>query len=120
MDCQLQESILQFSWDLISFAYIRGQILLIEPLPPMKQSFSLNAYHQWLFHWLQEDPYHQWLFHWLQEEQHRGLIVSNKIESIATFNNYSALASQGNYNKPYLKKDRPTCKQCGMLLMFYT
>jgi hypothetical protein len=82
-----QESIFQFLMGLNnSYAHIRGQILLIDPLPPMNKVFSLLL---------------------LQEERQREIS-----SDVGTLNhNTAALASKAVYNtqnrfgKPGMRKD---------------
>jgi hypothetical protein len=79
-----------------SFSHIRGQILLLDPLPPMNKVFSLV----------------------LQEERQRGLSISS-----GSFNhNTTALLTKTvvssqpctNSKANYKGKDRPTCSHCGI------
>ncbi|KAF8411394.1 hypothetical protein HHK36_003943 [Tetracentron sinense] len=78
-----------------SFSHIRGQILLIDPLPPMNKVFSLV----------------------LQEERQRTISVSS-----TSFNqNTTALLTKvappnryANSKAPQNCKDRPTCAHCGI------
>ena len=79
-----------------SFATVRGQILLMKPLPSLNQVFSLIT----------------------QEEKQRR-VGSNAIavESAALFSRGSNNSSnRGNYtNKPNGKRERPICSHCGIL-----
>jgi hypothetical protein len=79
-----------------SFSHIRGQILLLDPLPPMNKVFSLV----------------------LQEERQRGLSISS-----GSFNHNTtalltktAVSSQPRTNSKanYKGKNRPTCSHCGI------
>jgi hypothetical protein len=78
-----------------SYAHIRGQIILIDPLPPMNKVFSLL----------------------LQEERQRE--ISSNVGILN--HNTAALASKAVYNthnrfgNPGMCKDRPTCTHCGIL-----
>jgi hypothetical protein len=90
-----RQYVYQFLIDLNeSYSHIRGQILLLDPLPPMNKVFSLV----------------------LQEERQRGLSISS-----SSFNhNTTALLTKANSStlnrgKGYSKgNDRPVCSHCGI------
>ncbi|XP_041025344.1 uncharacterized protein LOC121265732 [Juglans microcarpa x Juglans regia] len=73
-----------------SFSQVRGQILLIDPLPPMNKVFSLV----------------------LQEERQRdiGSPLISHIPSAAL----SLTAKQAHQIKPSTRKDRPICSHCSV------
>jgi hypothetical protein len=90
-----RQYVYQFLIDLNeSYSHIRGQILLLDPLPPTNKVFSLV----------------------LQEERQRALSISSR-----SFNpNTTALLTKANSSnssrgKGYSKgKDRPVCSHCGI------
>ena len=79
-----------------SFATVRGQILLMKPLPSLKQVFSL-----------------------ITQEVKQRRVGSNAIavESAALFSRGTNTSSnKGNYASKYNgKKERPVCSHCGIL-----
>ncbi|KAL5566450.1 hypothetical protein UlMin_029614 [Ulmus minor] len=93
MDYQQQDYVLQFLMGLNeSFAQIRAQILMQDPLPPINKVFSLVV----------------------QEERQR-ILTSSSISDSASFavNAGSSSYSRGKYdNRQY---EKPTCAHCGYL-----
>lgn len=95
MDFHHQENIYHFLIGLNdSFSHIRGQILLIKPLPSINKIFSLV----------------------LQEERQREIFGETFYGS--QFNDISALLSRTSPNlnnrKQFPRKDKPTCNHYGL------
>ena len=79
-----------------SFATVRGQILLMKPLPSLKQVFSLITH---------------------EVKQRRVGSNAIAVEFVALFSRGSNTSSnKGNYaNKSNGKRERPVCSHCGIL-----
>jgi hypothetical protein len=70
-----------------SFAHLRGQILLMDPLPPINKIFSMV----------------------MQEEHQREIttMASKSTQPVAQF--------QGSKPQGFSRKERPLCTHCGLL-----
>jgi hypothetical protein len=98
---QHREYVFQFLMGLDdSFAHIRGQILLMDPLPQINKIFSMV----------------------LQEERHREIsstffapINHNSAAMITKYNPSSSQMRPQGSNHQYNRKERPTCTHCGIL-----
>ena len=91
-----QQQVYQFLMGLNeSFSHVRGQILLIDPLPPINKVFSLV----------------------IQEERQR-MISSSSIsfnQNTTTLFTKTVSSNRFNGNKSsYVRKDRPICSYCGI------
>jgi len=100
LDYQHQDYVFQFLMGLNdSFSHIRGQILLIDPMPPINKVFSLV----------------------LQEERQRNIsILSPSQETVAMFTRSNQpQPQQPRFGKPTysqnFRKERPLCTHCGLL-----
>jgi hypothetical protein len=102
LDYQHQDYVFQFLMGLNdSFSHIRGQILLIDPMPPINKVFSLV----------------------LQEKLQRDVsILCPSQETVAMFtrsNQPQPQPQQPRFGKPTysqnFRKDRPLCTHCGLL-----
>lgn len=111
-DYHHQEYVLQFLMGLNeSYSHVKGQILLMDPLPPINKVFSLVVQHE------------------------RQKEISDSLSMVSMNNNASALFTKGpsispspsSYHRPTasssnprngkpntMRKDRPTCTHCGV------
>jgi len=98
MDFRQQEYIYHFLMGLNdSFLNIRGQILLLEPLPPINKVFSLV---------LQEER---------QKELFGGIFQTPQfVDSSALMSSKSPTVNTQNV-KSFSRKNKPTCSHCGVL-----
>jgi hypothetical protein len=88
-----QEYIFQFLMDLNdSFSNIRGQILLIDPLPSINKVFSLVV----------------------QEESQREVFLGSLTHDTAALMSKATPVQQNKFTKPYNWKERPICSHCGI------
>jgi len=105
-----QEYVLQFLMGLNeSFSHVKGQILLMDPLPPINKVFSLVVQHE------------------QQKEKSGSLSTMNNNASALFTKGPSISPSPPSYHRPTasslnprngkpntIRKDRPTCTHCGV------
>ncbi|XP_059442162.1 uncharacterized protein LOC132174541 [Corylus avellana] len=101
------EYILQFLMGLNdSFSHVRGQILLMDPLPPINKVFSL----------LVQDERQRMIFGSIDSMFHNttAMMVNNVKVASSSSNSSPAYASTRFGKSNVIRKDRPTCTHCGV------
>ncbi|XP_059446664.1 uncharacterized protein LOC132178232 [Corylus avellana] len=88
-----QQYVFQFLMGLNeSFAHIRGQILLMDPLPPINKVFSLVV----------------------QEESQRQIFIGSMTSNPADLITKSVPTQQNRFPKQMTRRDKPVCTHCGI------
>jgi len=99
LEYQHQEYVFQFLMGLNeSFSHIRGQILLLDPLPPINKIFSMV----------------------MQEERQREITSTffaplNHIPAAMVSKSTPSYRPQGSRTQGFVRKERPLCTHCGLL-----
>jgi len=98
LDYQHQEYVFQFLMGLNeSFSHIRGQILLMDPLPPINKIFSMIV---------QEERQREITSTFFAPLNHAPAAMASK---------YTPSRTQGSKPQGFTRKERPLCTHCGLL-----